>query len=123
VRWRRGGGDGDVRSWAELERASGRAGAVVGVYRQVDVRQLAEDEDPEYDGHAAVRLDDGVDVFLEPVWADAALRPAEEIERCEGRQVRARGVLHARAPEPPEPVATIVSPCVTPVEAVEVLEA
>jgi hypothetical protein len=119
VRWRRRG-EAEVRAADDLERASGRRGAVVGVYHQVDVRQVAEGP-PQYDGHAAIRLEDGVDVFLEPTWSDAALRPADEIERSDGKRVRAVGVVHARAPEPPEPVAAIVSPCVAPVEAVELL--
>jgi hypothetical protein len=109
-----------VRGSGDLERASGKRGAVVGVYRQVDVRQAAEGA-PQYDGHAAVELDGGGRVFLEPTWSEEALRPAEEIERCDGRRVRASGVVHARAPEPPEPVAAIIDPCLHPVEAVELV--
>jgi hypothetical protein len=117
LRWRKV----EVRSADDLQRASGKRGAVIGVYRQVDVRQAAEST-PQYDGHAAVELDGGARVFLEPTWSDDAVRPAEEIERCDGRRVRATGVVHARAPEPPEPVAAIIDPCVHPVEAVELVE-
>jgi hypothetical protein len=55
-------------------------------------------------------------VFLEPMWSDDALRPAGELERLDGKRARAAGVVHAPAPEP---VAAIVSPCVHPVEAVD----
>ncbi len=120
MKWRRRG-EAEVRTWADLEKASGDRGVVVGVYHQADVRQ-APAGDPEFDGHAAVRLEDGIDVFLEPTWSEQALRPAEEIERCDGKRVRASGVVHAQAPEPPEPVAAIVSPCLHPVEAVDLAE-
>ena len=56
-------------------------------------------------------MSDGIlTAFLEPTWLDDALRPAGEIERLDGKRVRAAGVVHAQAPEPPEPVAAIVSP-------------
>jgi hypothetical protein len=119
VRWRRKK-EVEVRRSSDLEPASGSRGAVIGVYRQVDVRQNAEGP-PRHEGHAAVQLEDGIDVFLEPTWSDDALRPAEEIARCDGRQVRAVGTVWSSAPEPPEPVAAIVSPCLHPVEAVDVI--
>jgi hypothetical protein len=120
MKWRRRG-QAEVRSSADLEKASGGGGVVFGVYHQVDVRQ-APTGDPQFRGHAAVRLEDGEDVFLEPTWSDDALRPADEIERLDGKRVRAAGVVHAEAPEPPEPVAAIISPCLHPVESVDLDE-
>jgi hypothetical protein len=108
-----------VTTGSEIEAADGAEAEVVGTYGQVDVRMRQKGE-PVYRGHAAVTLEDGTLVTLEPVWSEAALRPAEEIERCDGKSVVVRGTLHAQAPEPDEPVATIVSPCVSPVLSVEV---
>jgi hypothetical protein len=107
-----------VTSGAELEAAAGAVAEVVGRYGQLDVR-MRQKGDPVYLGHAAVTLADGTLVTLEPTWSDAARRPAEEIERWDGQQVVVRGLLHAEAPEPEEPQAAIMSPCVSPVEAVE----
>jgi hypothetical protein len=100
--------------------ASGQRAAVEGRYRQIDVR-MRQKGDPVYAGHAAVMLDDGTEVTLEPVWAEEAIRPAEEIERYDGERVRVTGIVHEQAPEPPEPAASLMSPCVHPVEAVEPL--
>ena len=100
------------------EAADGEEAEIVGRYGQLDVR-MRQKGDPVYRGHTAVTLDDGTLVTLEPVWSDAALRPAEEIERCDGKTVVVRGTVRAQAPEPEEPIATIVSPCVSPVTAVE----
>ncbi len=101
----------------DVGRLDGRRVAVVGTYVQMDARMLPEPP-PEYEGHAAVRLADGGEVWLEPSWSDAAIRPAEERERFTGREVEVVGLLHAEAPEAPEPVAQIVSPCLSPVEEV-----
>lgn len=101
-----------------LSRVSGQRATVEGRYQQIDVR-MRQKGDPVYAGHAAVILDDGTEVTLEPVWAAEAIRPAEEIERFDGQRVRVTGVVHEQAPEPPEPTASLMSPCVHPVEAVE----
>jgi hypothetical protein len=107
-----------VTSEDELQAAAGAVAELVGRYGQLDVR-MRQKGDPVYLGHVALTLADGTLVTLEPIWSDAARRPAEEIERWDGQEVVVRGLLHAEAPEPPEPQATIVSPCVSPVEAIE----
>ena len=107
-----------VTSGSEIEAAAGATAEVVGRYGQLDVR-MRQKGDPVYRGHTALTLEDGTLVTLEPAWSDAALRPADEIERCDGKTVVVTGTLHAQAPEPEEPIATIVSTCVSPVESVE----
>ncbi len=109
-----------VTGAGEIAAAAGKSVAVVGRYGQLDVR-MRQKGDPVYNGHTALTLEDGTLITLEPTWSEAALRPADEIERCDGSTVIVRGTLHARAPEPPEPVAAITSPCISPVEAVELL--
>jgi hypothetical protein len=110
-----------VSSIDDLRRASGQRVEVEGRYEQIDVRMRVKG-DPVHLGHAAVMLDDGTEVTLEPVWAEEAIRPADEIARCEGHRVRVTGILHEEAPEPPEPTATLTSPCIRPVDAVEPLD-
>jgi hypothetical protein len=110
-----------VTSIDALRRASGRRAEVEGRYAQIDVRMRVKG-DPVYRGHAAVMLDDGTEVTLEPVWAEQAIRPAEEISRCDGHRVRVTGTAHEQAPEPPEPTASLVSPCISPVDAVAPLD-
>jgi hypothetical protein len=110
-----------VTSLDELRRASGQGAEVEGRYAQIDVRMRIKG-DPVYLGHAAVTLDDGTEVTLEPVWAEQAIRPADEIARCDGHRVRVTGTVHEETPEPPEPTASFVSPCISPVDAVEPLD-
>ncbi|MBW2256465.1 MAG: hypothetical protein JRI25_17980, partial [Deltaproteobacteria bacterium] len=97
---------------------AGERVVVVGTYQQLDVR-MREVPPPEYLGHASVVLSDGTLVLLEPIWADAAIRSEEERAVFDGKRVRVTGTLHARAPEPPEPDATMINPAISPVECVE----
>lgn len=106
---------------ADVRANDGQRAAVAGTYEQVDVRQRTRG-DPVYRGHAAVRLDDGTRVHLEPTWAQDAQRDDDEIERFEGRRVRAVGTVHEEPPDPPRPVAYVVAPCLCPVEQVEAVD-
>jgi hypothetical protein len=109
------------RSGRDVARLSGRVVAVHGTYRQVDVRRK-QTPPPRLEGHAAVALDDGTLVFLEPAWSARAIRPEDERRSLDGRRVVATGLLHARAPSPPEPVAALIDPCLSPVHRVEPAE-
>jgi len=109
-----------VTSIEDVRRADGQRADVDGTYRQIDVRMRIKG-DPVYAGHAAVMLDDGTEVILEPVWSEDAIRPADEISRCDGHRVRVTGTAHEQAREPPEPMASLMSPCISPVEKVELL--
>jgi hypothetical protein len=112
-------GDDVCRSSADVERLDGRPATVVGTYEEVDVR-ARQTSPPVYEGHAAVRLPDGMAVLIEPSWSAHAIRDDDERARAVGQVVRVRGVLHASCPEPPEPDAAIVGPCLTDVASVEV---
>lgn len=102
----------------DIRSSSGSRAIVLGTYVPVDVR-MRKTGAPEYTGHAAVRLQDGTEVLLEPTWSDAARRSEQERERFEHEQVKVTGTVHMEPPEPPNPVAHLVSPCVAPVEAIE----
>jgi hypothetical protein len=87
---------------------------IKGTYREVDVRQK-KTPPCRFAGHAAVVLDDGELVFLEPTWSAAAMRPEEERRAWSGRTVLVSGILHHAAPLPEQPVAAIRNPCLSPV--------
>jgi hypothetical protein len=106
---------------AAIRKHDGQRAAVVGRYEQADVRKRKEGN-PVYRGHASIRLRDDTGVFLEPTWADDAIRSEAERERFEGWRVRVVGTVHEEPPDPPEPVAYIVAPCVSPVERIEPVE-
>jgi hypothetical protein len=108
----------EVSTFADVTRLDGGRAAIVGTYQQVDVRMMPNG-DPVYRGHASVVLEDGIEVMLEPMWAPEAIRPQDELASCEGRTVRVIGVIRAKSPKPPQPQATIVGPCVHPVESVQ----
>ena len=91
---------------------------VIGTYNQLDVR-MRQKPPPVYKGHAAITMADGNLVLLEPIWADAAIRSEEERAAWDGKGVRVTGTLYVRGPEPPEPMATMVMPTLSPVEAIE----
>jgi hypothetical protein len=107
-----------VAAQADIKAHAGERVVVVGTYRQLDVRMM-EIPPPEYVGHASVTLSDGTLVLLEPIWAEAAIRSEEERSAFDGKRVRVTGVLHSRAPEPPEPDATMINPAISPVERVD----
>jgi hypothetical protein len=88
---------------------------VTGTYRQIDIRMRPKGS-PEYLGFAAIQLQDGIDVLLEPSWSPAARRSEAERRRFDGQHVAVIGIIHLEPPDPPEPVAYIIGPCMSPVE-------
>jgi hypothetical protein len=109
----------DTRSG--VGRHSGERGVVVGVYEQVDLHPRPG-RAPRHRGHVAVALEDGQRVLLEPSWSAKALRPEQERIAFEGRRVAVTGLLHEHTPEPEQPTAMPLMPCVAPVEAVRALQ-
>lgn len=105
---------------SRFEELDGTQVVVHGRYVQVDVRKRIRDGgEPVYRGHTAVELTDRHRLHIEPTWSDAALRSAAEIAEFEGQLVVVTGTLHNYCPTPPEPMAAIISPCLTDVSSVE----
>lgn len=102
--------DVEVRTAADRDAKSGDMVEVFGTYQHV-AGGKAPDATP--DRHAAVRLDDGTLIWLEPPWHTDAIRPAEEIARYEGKRVVAKGVLLAECPPPPDGRAYAKVACLT----------
>lgn len=93
---------------------------VEGIFVQADLRKRKRGSDPVYSGHTAVQLQDEHLLYIEPTWSDAAIRPPNEIEAFEGQRVLVRGMLHDH-PTPPEPMAAMISPCLTDVVEVQLV--
>jgi hypothetical protein len=101
-------------SLQDLEHHDGTDAAVIGTYEQLDLRQRPRGA-PVHDGHAGIRLDDGTLVLLGPAWSPDAKRPRAELDGLTGREVTVRGTVHTRCSDPPEPIATIIGPCIDPI--------
>jgi hypothetical protein len=100
--------DTAVRNAADRDAKNGTMVEVFGTYEQVAAGK-APDAKPQ--GHAAVRLDDGSMIWLEPPWHPGAIRSAEEIAKYEGKSVVAKGLLFAECPPPPDGRAYAKVPC------------
>lgn len=106
----------EVRTHHDLVRADGREVTIHGRYVAISepIRGAEHIDRPK--DHATVVLTDGTEVFLEPLYADEATRPAEELARYDGAQVRARGTIHKIMPAVGE---SPIAPCLAGVQDVE----
>jgi hypothetical protein len=101
----------------DIQRQSGKRAIVVGVYREIDIR-MRRKTIPKYSGHAAIQLEDDVEILLEPSWSEAAIRSKEERQQFRGKKVEALGIVYVESPEPPISMAYVMGPCISPVEAI-----
>ncbi len=99
-----------VRDAADRDRKNGTMVEVFGTYHQVAGGQAP---DAPLDGHAAIQLADGTQIYLQPPWHPEAIRPDEELARYEGKAVVAKGLLFAECPAPPDGRAYARVPCLT----------
>lgn len=98
----------EVRNPADRDAKSGDLVEVFGTYEQV---AGGKDPDAPNDGHAAVRLDDGSLVHLQPPWHPDAIRSADELTRYTDKQVVVKGLLFKECPPPPDNRAYAQVPC------------
>jgi hypothetical protein len=94
---------------------SGKRVVATGTYRQIDIRMRRKGS-PEYLSFAAIQLQDGIDVLLEPSWSPSARRSEAERRRFDEQQMAVIGTIHLEPPKPPEPVTYTIGPCMSPVE-------
>jgi hypothetical protein len=100
--------DNTVKSAADRDAKNGAIVEVFGTYQQV---AGGKRPDAPLDGHAAVRLDDGTLIWLEPPWHPDAIRSPEEIAQYDGQAVVVKGLLFAECPPPPDVRAYAKVPC------------
>lgn len=99
---------------AEIRSLDGKQVSLIGAYRSAALHQ-----GPKRMGvealQAVIRLDDGTKVLLEPNWSPASRRGQSERDQFDNHRVAVEGTIHVECPEPPEPLAYITGPCVSPV--------
>jgi hypothetical protein len=100
--------DAEVRTASDRDHKAGRMVEVFGTYEPI-----ADGKAPgaAHVGHAAVRLEDGTLIHLQPPWHPNAVRSAEELASFSGRAVVAKGMLFAACPPPPDGRAYPKVPC------------
>lgn len=105
-----------VRERADIERLDGEVATVVGRYEAIAAPTKGLPDPSAERDRAWVVLDDGLQVYLEAMDDPRAQRPAEELDRLDGQEVRATGVLHRYMPAEG---ASLISPCVTDIERID----
>jgi hypothetical protein len=98
----------EVRNAVDRDAKSGDMVEVFGTYQQVPG---GKDPGAPLDGHAAVRLDDGSLVHLQPLWHPNAIRSADELAKYTDKQVVVKGILAKECPPPPDGRAYAMVPC------------
>ena len=102
----------------ELGKRDGKRAEVEGMYHRVDLRMAAEGPAADDELASAVMLSDRTVVMIEPPSTEAAMRPADEVERFNGEDVVVTGIAHKSAPQEDPHAAGIISPCVSQVESI-----
>ena len=100
--------DAEVRNAADRDAKNGEMVELFGTYEQVSVGKAP---DAPLDGHAAVRLEDGSLVHLQPPWHPDSVRSAEELAKYSDKPVVAKGLLVTECPPPPDNRAYMKVPC------------
>lgn len=100
--------DDQVRNTTDCISKNGSMVEVFGTYQKV---AMGKAPDAEPDGHAAVRLDDGTLIHLQPPWQVTAVRSPDELSKFDGQRVVAKGILLAECPPPPDGRAYAKVPC------------
>lgn len=98
----------EVRTAADRDQKTGKMVEVFGRYERV-ADGKAPDATPR--DHAAVRLEDGTLIHLQPPWHPNAVRSAEEQEKYADQEIVAQGILLAECPPPPDGRAFAKVPC------------
>lgn len=105
---------------AQFQMNDGQRVLVLGRYHAVALGQGTRIQNLKRD-HASVRLGDGTEILLEPNWSDSARRDSDELSRFDNHQVEVEGVAHLKSPPPPQPIAYIIGPCLSPVFSLRLL--
>lgn len=105
-----------VESAADMARLDGQQAAVHGIYRPRTLPVKGDDGAGRPQDRAVLELADGSEVWLEPLDAVRSQRPAGELRRCDGRNVRVTGTVHAVMPARGQ---SLLAPCIADISAVE----
>jgi hypothetical protein len=98
-----------VKSLDALVAHNRERATVLGRYRSI----VAPRKGPPLPGapkdRAVIVLNDGIEVFLEPMDSPNAVRPAEERQQFEGKKVRVTGTAYRIMPSQGE---SLIAPCI-----------
>jgi hypothetical protein len=113
-----------VKTHADLERCDRQDSEVIGRYEAVAAPRKKEPHgktnDERSKDRAVVRLDDGTEVFLEPMNSPRAKRTQEERKRFLLKRVRVKGTAYRTMPD--FDLQSLIAPCISDVTAIELLE-
>jgi hypothetical protein len=99
-----------IRNIREFEEFDGRYVTVVGKYHSIPKpRKGISSEDVPKD-HATLILDDGANIFIEPIDSPKSIRTTEERNQFEARKVYIRGIAHKIMPSSGQ---SLINPCIS----------
>ncbi|HEY7876123.1 MAG TPA: hypothetical protein VIG64_13490 [Actinomycetota bacterium] len=98
----------EIRSTDAIRAFNGAVVTVRGTYRAIPRPKKGSSDMGRPNECAALELDDGTYVYLEPQDSAASARSPVELERFDGRAVVARGTIHAVMPSRGQ---SLINPC------------
>lgn len=109
-----------IRNRGEFLSASPGRVELIGFYRQADVR-MKQTGDPVYRGNVFIELEENFKVLFFPLWFKESQRPADEINRFEGKLVRVICDIVKEAPESPDSSSNLVMPSIVSFDSIELI--
>lgn len=103
-----------IHNLEELKANSGKFAEVFGTYIWVEARSDKEEamgKEPAQGCQAALQLEDGTLVFLQPTWEAAAARPSDELKSYRDKAAVASGLVLLEGPAAPNGGNFIKGPC------------
>lgn len=104
-----------VHTFADLKQFDGQLVVAHGIYRAV-ARPVKGALRSEPKDRAVLQLDDGTDVYLEPLDSQRSPRAAAELRRFDARRVRVEGTAHQQMPARGQ---SLIAPCLAGVTLIE----
>ncbi|MEY3444338.1 MAG: hypothetical protein RLZZ519_2619 [Bacteroidota bacterium] len=104
---------GQIHTKKDLKANTTQPCQVFGTYTWIHPGQEKDDSDttPPANFQAAIRLEDGTRIYLQPTWDEAATRTPEELTQYHDKPVVVTGTLVQSSPAPPNSRAYIKGPC------------
>lgn len=104
---------GEVHNKKDLKTCKTQPCNAFGHYTWITPKEESgtSEADPQVNCQAAIRLEDGTLVYLQPTWEAAAVRSPEELTQFRNKSVVVTGTLLPSTPAPPDGRAFIKGPC------------
>lgn len=107
--------NGEIHSKEDLKANTQQPAQVFGKYEWITPKKeaVSDAETPPDHCQAAVRLEDGTMIYLQPTWEPSAARPADELTSYRNQEVVITGTVLLECPPPPDNRAYAKGPCLT----------